>query len=85
MFLFQLHSFLRKTQFTNPVGDRVNMNQKENLQEEYDIFQIWNFPYGLGLKVKIGEFSPHFPRDQQLHLYEDMIEHATGSRQVGLT
>nr|XP_048308117.1 vomeronasal type-2 receptor 116-like isoform X3 [Myodes glareolus] len=79
---FKLHFFLRKTQFTNPVGERVNMNQKENLQEEYDIFQIWNFPYGLGLKVKIGEFSPHFPRGQQLHLYEDMIEHATGSRQM---
>ncbi|KAM7340464.1 hypothetical protein ACRRTK_001079 [Alexandromys fortis] len=42
---------LKKTQFTNPVGDRVNMNQKENLQEEYDIFQIWNFPHGLGLKM----------------------------------
>ena len=63
----------------------MNMNQKENLQEEYDIFQIWNFPHGLGLKVKIGEFSPHFPQGQQLHLYDDMIEQATGSRQVGLT
>nr|XP_048308113.1 vomeronasal type-2 receptor 116-like isoform X2 [Myodes glareolus] len=79
---YKIHSLLRKTQFTNPVGDRVNMNQKENLQEEYDIFYIWNFPHGLGLKVKIGEFSPHFPRGQQLHLYEDMIEHATGSRQM---
>ncbi|CAO2627470.1 Vomeronasal type-2 receptor 116, partial [Lemmus lemmus] len=79
---FKLHSYLRKTQFTNPVGDRVNMNQKENLQKEYDIFQIWNFPYGLGLKVKIGEFSPYFPHGQQLHLYEDMIEQTTGSRQM---
>ncbi|XP_041509786.1 vomeronasal type-2 receptor 116-like isoform X4 [Microtus oregoni] len=78
----KLHSFLRKTQFTNPVGGRVNMNQKENLREEYDIFQIWNFPHGLGLKVKIGEFSPHFPQGQQLHLYEDMIAQATGSRQM---
>ena len=61
------------------------MNQKEKLQEEYDIFLIWNFPYGLVLKVKIGEFSSYFPSGQQLHLYEDMIEHATGSKQVGLT
>ncbi|XP_057610431.1 vomeronasal type-2 receptor 116-like [Chionomys nivalis] len=79
---FKLHSFLRKTRFTNPVGDRVIMNQKEKLQEEYDIFQIWNFPYGLGLKVKIGEFSSYFPYGQQLHIYEDMIEQATGSRQM---
>ncbi|XP_038194839.1 vomeronasal type-2 receptor 116-like isoform X2 [Arvicola amphibius] len=79
---FKLHSFLRKTRFTNPVGDTVIMNQKEKLQEEYNIFQIWNFPYGLGLKVKIGEFSSYFPYGQQLHLYEDMIEQATGSRQM---
>ncbi|XP_013210896.1 vomeronasal type-2 receptor 116-like [Microtus ochrogaster] len=78
----KLHSFLRKTCFTNPVGDRMIMNQKENLQEDYGIFQIWNFPYGLGLKVKIGEFSSYFPYGQQLHIYEDMIEHATGSRQM---
>ncbi|XP_038196799.1 vomeronasal type-2 receptor 116-like [Arvicola amphibius] len=78
----ELHSFLRKTRFTNPVGDRVIMNLKENLQEEYGIFQIWNFPYGLGLKVKIGEFSSYFPSGQQLYIYEDMIEQATGSRQI---
>lgn len=83
--VFQLHSLLRKTHFTNPVGDRVNMNQKEKPQPEYDIFQIWNFPKGLGLKVKIGMFSPYFPHGQQLHLYEDILEWATGSRQVGLT
>nr|XP_048308049.1 vomeronasal type-2 receptor 116-like isoform X1 [Myodes glareolus] len=81
----KLNSFLRKTHFINPVGERVNMNQKEKLQEEYDIFQIWNFPYGLGLKVKIGEFSTHFPHNQQLHLYEDMIEQSTGSRQMPLS
>ncbi|XP_036031972.1 vomeronasal type-2 receptor 116-like, partial [Onychomys torridus] len=77
----KLHSFLRKTHFTNPVGEKVNMNQRENLQAEYDIFQIWNFPNGFGLKVKIGEFSPYFPHGQQLHLNEDMIEWATGNRQ----
>uniref|UniRef100_A0A8C8U9Z4 GPCR family 3 nine cysteines domain-containing protein n=1 Tax=Peromyscus maniculatus bairdii TaxID=230844 RepID=A0A8C8U9Z4_PERMB len=58
------------------------MNQIENLQAEYDIFQIWNFPNGFGLKVKIGEYSPYFPHGQQLHLYEDVIEWATGSRQM---
>ena len=83
--VFQVKSLLRKTHFTNLVGDRVTMNQKEKLQPEYDIFQIWNFPNGLGLKVKIGMFSPYFPHGQQLHLYEDILEWATGSRQVGLT
>ncbi|CAO2589916.1 Vomeronasal type-2 receptor 116 [Lemmus lemmus] len=77
-----LNSLLRKIQFTNPVGDRVNMNQKEKRQPEYDIFQIWSFPNGLGLKVKIGMFSPYFPHGQQLHLYEDILEWATGSRRM---
>lgn len=83
--IVHLNSFLRKTHLTNPVEDSVNMNQKEKIQSEYDIFQIQNFPYGLGIKVKIGKFSTDFPHDQQLHFYEEMIEWSTGSKQVGLT
>ena len=82
--VFQLHSSLRKTHFTNPVGDRVNMNQRDKLKEEYDIFYMWNSPKGLGLKVKIGMFTPYFPNGQQVHLSEDMIEWARGSSQVSL-
>ena len=81
--VFQVDSSLRKTQFTNPVGDIVNMNQKGELQEEYDIVYIWNFPQGLGLRVNIGMFSPYFPNGQQVHSSEDMIEWAKGSTQVG--
>ncbi|CAO2589929.1 Vomeronasal type-2 receptor 116 [Lemmus lemmus] len=58
------------------------MNQKEKRQPEYDIFQIWNFPNGLSLKVKIGMFSPYFPHGQQLHLYDSILEWVTGSRQM---
>ncbi|XP_040590002.1 vomeronasal type-2 receptor 116-like [Mesocricetus auratus] len=78
----KLNSFLKKINFTNPVGDRVNMNQKEKLQEEYDIFQIWNFHHGIRFKVKVGKYSPYFPHGQQLHVYEDMIEWATRNRQM---
>ncbi|EGW15247.1 hypothetical protein I79_025039 [Cricetulus griseus] len=78
----KVNAFLKKTQFTNPVGDRVNLNPKEELQEEYDIFQIWNFPHGLRFKVKIGQYRPYLTEDQQLHVYEDMIEWATGNRQL---
>ncbi|XP_040590004.1 vomeronasal type-2 receptor 116-like isoform X2 [Mesocricetus auratus] len=80
--VFQMHLFPRKSHLTNNAGKRVNMNQKESQQPEYDIFQIWNFPNGLGFKVKIGSFSPYFPYGQQLYLYDDMIEWATGSRQM---
>ena len=81
--VFQVDSSLRKTQFTNPVGDIVNMNQKGKLQEEYDIFYIWNFPQGLGLRVKIGMFSPYLPNGQQVHLSEVIIKWTKGSTQVG--
>lgn len=84
LLVFQLHSYLRKIRFTNPVGDRVNVNEKEKLQAEYDSFQVWNFPHSLALKVKIGKFSPYFTHIQQLIVSEDTIEWATGSRQVGL-
>uniref|UniRef100_A0A3Q4EIB3 Vomeronasal 2, receptor 113 n=1 Tax=Mus musculus TaxID=10090 RepID=A0A3Q4EIB3_MOUSE len=77
----KLGSFLRKIHFTNPVEDRVNMNQRNKLQENYDIFYVWNFPQGLGLKVKIGIFSPYIINGQQLHLSEDMLEWARGSTQ----
>lgn len=83
--LFQLHTFLKKTQFTNPFGEKVIMNQKEKLMPDYDIFQTWNFQHGLVLKVKIGFFSPYFPHGQQLHLSEDIIGWPLGSKKVGHT
>ncbi|NP_001104791.1 vomeronasal 2 receptor 80 precursor [Rattus norvegicus] len=78
----KLGSSLRKIHFTNPVGDRINMNQRDKQQEIYDIFYIWNFPQGLEFKVKIGLFSPYFINGQQLHLSGDMIEWARGSTQM---
>ena len=52
MDLFYVSSLLKTRVFTNPVGELVNMNHRENQCAEYDIFIIWNFPQGLGLKVK---------------------------------
>eukprot|EP00073_Rattus_norvegicus_P039987 XP_008768175.1 PREDICTED: vomeronasal type-2 receptor 116 isoform X1 [Rattus norvegicus] len=78
----KLNSFLRKTHFTNPLGNRVIMKQREIVHEDYDIFHMWNFSQRLGIKVKIGQFSPYFPQGQQLHLYVDMTELATGSRKM---
>ena len=57
------------------------MSHRENECAEYSIFIIWNFPQGLGLKVKIGSYFPCFPQMQQLHIFEDM-EWATGRNLV---
>ncbi|XP_051018276.1 vomeronasal type-2 receptor 116-like isoform X2 [Acomys russatus] len=79
---FKLHDTLRNIHFTNPVGDRVNMNQREKLEEECDIFYISNLQQGLEIKVKIGSFSPYFPHGQQLHLSAEMMEWVTGSTKI---
>ncbi|NP_001372120.1 vomeronasal 2, receptor 9 isoform 2 precursor [Mus musculus] len=68
----QVSSMLKSRIFTNPVGELVNMKHRENQCAEYDIFIIWNFPQGLGLKVKIGSYLPCFQQSQQLHISEDL-------------
>ncbi|KAL1774353.1 vomeronasal type-2 receptor 116-like, partial [Sigmodon hispidus] len=51
--------FLKNIQFMNPVGDQVNMNQRDTLDVEYDIHYTIDFWPNLGLKVNIGKFSKH--------------------------
>ncbi|XP_052023375.1 vomeronasal type-2 receptor 116-like isoform X2 [Apodemus sylvaticus] len=77
----QVSSVLKTRVFTNPAGELVNMNDRENQCSAYDIFIIWNFPQGFGLKVKIGSYLPCFPQMQQLHISED-VEWATGGTSV---
>ncbi|XP_052019516.1 vomeronasal type-2 receptor 116-like isoform X2 [Apodemus sylvaticus] len=77
----QVSSLLKTRVFVNPVGELVNMNHREYQCAEYDIFIIWNFPQGFGLKVKIGSYFPCIPPMQQLHISED-VEWATGGTLV---
>ncbi|XP_069858148.1 vomeronasal type-2 receptor 116-like [Dipodomys merriami] len=74
----QLHPFLKKSQFTNPVGDQVVLNEERKSETEYDIMSFWNFPEGLGQRVKVGKFSPSRSHDQQLILFENLIEWPIG-------
>ncbi|XP_034379389.1 vomeronasal type-2 receptor 116-like isoform X2 [Arvicanthis niloticus] len=77
----QVASLLKTRVFTNSVGELVNMSHRKNQCADYDIFIIWNFPQGLGLKVKIGSYFPCLPQSQQLHISED-LEWATGGTSV---
>uniref|UniRef100_A0A8C6G898 G-protein coupled receptors family 3 profile domain-containing protein n=1 Tax=Mus spicilegus TaxID=10103 RepID=A0A8C6G898_MUSSI len=74
-------SLLKTMVFTNPLGELVNMKHRENQCAEYDIYKIWNFPQGLGLKVKLGSYFPCFPHSQHIHMSED-FEWATGGISV---
>nr|XP_058137045.1 vomeronasal type-2 receptor 116-like [Dasypus novemcinctus] len=75
---WQLHPFLKNIQFNNIVGDLVTLDEEKKLGSTYDILNVWNFPEGFGLKVKVGHFNPDVPRDQQLSISEEMIEWAAG-------
>ncbi|EDL20867.1 mCG16526, isoform CRA_f [Mus musculus] len=79
----QVSSLMKTRVFTNPVGELVNMKHRENQCTEYDIFIIWNFPQGLGLKLKIGSYIPCFPKSQQLHISDD-LEWAMGGTSVDI-
>ncbi|XP_003511966.1 vomeronasal type-2 receptor 116 isoform X2 [Cricetulus griseus] len=68
----QMASLLKYRVFTNPVGELVDMNLRKKLCANYDIYNIWNFPQGFGLKVKIGSYSSYLPQSQQLHISEDL-------------
>ncbi|XP_012368467.1 vomeronasal type-2 receptor 116-like [Octodon degus] len=78
---WQLHPFLKKMQFKNPVGDQVNLDKESNVEATYDILNFWNFPESLRLRVKVGEFSPHGSY-AQLSISEDKIEWATGIAEI---
>ncbi|XP_012888946.1 PREDICTED: vomeronasal type-2 receptor 116-like [Dipodomys ordii] len=78
----QLHPFIKNIQFYNPVGDQVILDEKSKLEPEYDILNIWNFPEGLQLTVKVGKFSLYALHGNQLSLSEDMVEWAIGNTET---
>nr|XP_004669053.2 vomeronasal type-2 receptor 116-like [Jaculus jaculus] len=78
----KLNHLMKNIQFTNPVGDLVDMNQKRKLDPECDIFNLWDFQESWQVKVKTGQFSPYRPQGQQLQLLDDMVEWIPGSGQI---
>ncbi|XP_032751852.1 vomeronasal type-2 receptor 116-like [Rattus rattus] len=78
----QVLSSLKKIQFVNPAGDLVNLNHKENLNVDYDIFYTGDFLQSYGIKVKIGNFFKYFTQPQQLLMSDEMVDWATDIRQT---
>ncbi|XP_058527863.1 vomeronasal type-2 receptor 116-like [Ochotona princeps] len=71
---WQLHPVLRKLQFRNSAGDDVSLPDPSHGVARYDIQNVVNFPAGLSLLVKIGEFSSTSSHEQELFIHEDLIE-----------
>lgn len=80
--MFQMVRLLKNIQFINAVGDQVNMNQKENLDMQYDIHYTMEFLSSHELKVKIGRFTKHLLHGEQLYISEEMIKWNIDLRQV---
>ena len=75
---------MRKAHLMSPLGGKVIMKQRVILHEDYDIFHFGNLSQYLGIKVKLGKFSPYFPHGEHFQLHLDMFELATGSRKVSV-
>lgn len=82
MFVLQLHPFLKKIKFTNSAGDDISFHESRDRMAQYDVQNIGNFPGGLQLLVKIGEFSSKSPHDQVLVISEEMIEWPLAFKEV---
>uniref|UniRef100_A0A8D2DLC7 G-protein coupled receptors family 3 profile domain-containing protein n=1 Tax=Sciurus vulgaris TaxID=55149 RepID=A0A8D2DLC7_SCIVU len=71
-------SLENKTQFINSAGDHISLDEKSNQMAQYDIHNAVNFPAGLGLLVKVGEFVSKRPLGQGLVINEEMVEWPIG-------
>ncbi|KFO24429.1 Vomeronasal type-2 receptor 26 [Fukomys damarensis] len=81
---WQLHPFLKKTEFTNSAGSLVSLDEERRHLAQYDIKNTVNFPAGLGLLVKVGEFVSGSPHDEGLVINEERIEWPVGFTEVRL-
>ncbi|XP_036028247.1 vomeronasal type-2 receptor 116-like [Onychomys torridus] len=75
-FPWELHPFIKNIQYKNGAGNIVCLDSQRELDAEYDIINIWNFPESLRRKMKVGTFSPKAPEGQELHLSDHMIQWA---------
>ncbi|EHB14423.1 Vomeronasal type-2 receptor 26 [Heterocephalus glaber] len=75
---WQLHPFLKKIEFTNSARIHISLDDKRHHMAQYDIKNTVNFPAGLGLLVKVGEFVSNSTHNQVLLINEEMIEWPVG-------
>uniref|UniRef100_G3VLD9 G-protein coupled receptors family 3 profile domain-containing protein n=1 Tax=Sarcophilus harrisii TaxID=9305 RepID=G3VLD9_SARHA len=71
---FQLHSYLKNTQFKNSAGDEVFVDENKHSEAQYAIMNYVFFPNGTDALVKVGQFVPEAPLGQDFMIHEDAIE-----------
>ncbi|XP_044514873.1 vomeronasal type-2 receptor 26-like [Gracilinanus agilis] len=70
---WQLHSFLKKTQFTNNAGDQVFVDEKRRSEAQYAIMNYVFFCNETDGLVKVGQFVPKAEVGQDFTICEDAI------------
>ncbi|NP_001093014.1 vomeronasal 2 receptor 542 [Monodelphis domestica] len=70
---WQLHSFLKNTQFINSAGDQVFVVDSENSEAQYDIMKYLFFQNETETLVKVGQFIPNAPLGQDFTICEEEI------------
>ncbi|GAB1291971.1 Vomeronasal 2, receptor 60 [Apodemus speciosus] len=75
---WKLLPFLKNTIMKSHVRRHTVIDVGRNIAAKYDILNFWNFPSGLGLKVKVGSYSLSDDQGLKFSLSEQMIQWPTG-------
>ncbi|NP_001093033.1 vomeronasal 2 receptor 553 [Monodelphis domestica] len=70
---WQLHSFLKNTQFNNSAGDQVFVDENRSSEAQYAIMNYLTFSNETEVLVKVGQFVPKAPHGQELTICMDVI------------
>ncbi|XP_044514861.1 vomeronasal type-2 receptor 26-like [Gracilinanus agilis] len=70
---WQLHPFLKKTQFTNNAGDQMFVDETRSSEAQYAIMNYIFFQNETDALVKVGQFLPKAPFRQDFTICEDII------------
>ncbi|XP_044512565.1 vomeronasal type-2 receptor 26-like [Gracilinanus agilis] len=70
---WQLHSFLKNTQFNNNAGEQVFVDETRSSEAQYAIMNYVFFPKETDALVKVGQFVPKASLGQDFTIHEDAI------------
>uniref|UniRef100_F7ANL5 G-protein coupled receptors family 3 profile domain-containing protein n=1 Tax=Ornithorhynchus anatinus TaxID=9258 RepID=F7ANL5_ORNAN len=79
---WQLHEFLSKVQFDNPVGEPVILDESHRSTAKFEILNFVISPNGTCELVKVGEMDPQAPPGQDVFINDAIIMWPGGSSQV---
>ncbi|NP_001093012.1 vomeronasal 2 receptor 539 precursor [Monodelphis domestica] len=70
---WQLHSFLKKTQFNNSAGHQLSLDDTGSSEAQYDIMNFLFFPNETEALVKVGQFISNVPPGQGFTVHKEII------------